>query len=194
MSEIATPGQLRMSYWRWAMATVPTIVLLGSLSGLLSNSGYGNRWFAALDLPAITPPGWVFGTVWPILYICLGLSLAMVLHARGAKGRGFALTLFLVQLVANFAWSPLFFGAHQVTSAFYLIVFILMVTIATAFAFAPIRKAAAWLLVPYMVWLSFAAILNFQIDQRNPDAETLAPAAASTQIGIGKGASPDEGL
>jgi len=51
-----------------------------------------------------------------------------------------------------------------------------------AFAFAPIRKAAAWLLVPYMVWLSFAAILNFQIDQRNPDAETLVPAAASTQI------------
>lgn len=183
MTEIATPGQLRMSYLRWAMITVPAIVLVGSLSGLLSNSGYGNRWFAALDLPAITPPGWVFATVWPILYACLGLSLAMVLHARGAKGRGFALLLFFVQLIANLAWSPLFFGSHQVTSALYLIIFILMVTIATAFAFAPIRKAAAWLLVPYMAWLFFAAILNFQIDQRNPDAETLAPAAASTQIG-----------
>ena len=63
-----------------------------------------------------------------------------------------------------------------------LIIFILLTTIATAFAFAPIRKAAAWLLMPYMVWLSFAAILNFQIDQRNPDAETLVPHAASTQI------------
>src|SRR3546814_6297543 len=92
----------------------------------------------------------------------------MILHARGAKGRGFALLLFFVQLIANFAWSPLFFGQHQVTTALYLIIFILMVTVATAFAFAPIRKAAAWLLVPYMVWLSFAAILNFQIDQRNP--------------------------
>jgi len=183
MTELATPGQLRMSYWRWAMVTVPAIVLIGSLSGLLSNSGYGNRWFAALDLPAITPPGWVFGVVWPLLYICLGLSLAMVFHARGAKGRGFALLLFFVQLFANFAWSPLFFGAHQVTTALYLIIFILMVTIATAFAFSPIRKAAAWLLVPYMAWLCFAAILNFQIDQRNPDAETLVPAAASTQIG-----------
>lgn len=183
MTEIATPGQLRMSYWRWAMVTVPAIVLIGSLSGILSNSGYGNRWFAALDLPAITPPGWVFATVWPLLYICLGLSLAMVLHARGAKGRGFALLLFFVQLVANFAWSPLFFGAHQVTTALYLIIFILMVTVATAFAFAPIRRAAAWLLVPYMVWLSFAAILNFQIDQANPEAETLVPSAASTQIG-----------
>lgn len=185
MTEIATPGQLRMSYLRWALVTVPAILLGGSLSGLLSNSGYGNRWFATLDLPAITPPGWVFATVWPILYICLGLSLAMILHARGAKGRGLALLLFFIQLVANFAWSPLFFGAHQVTTAFYLIVFILLMTIATAFAFAPIRKAAAWLLVPYMAWLCFASILNFQIDQRNPGAETLVPAAASTQIGSG---------
>ena len=141
MSEIATQGQLRMSFWRWAMITVPAIVLLGSLSGLLSNSGYGNRWFAALDLPAITPPGWVFATVWPILYACLGLSLAMVLHARGAKGRGFALLLFFVQLAANFVWSPLFFGAHQVTSGLYLIIFILMVTVATAFA--PISRGWA---------------------------------------------------
>ena len=169
MTEIATPGQLRMSYWRWAMFTVPAVVLLGSLSGLMSNSGYGNRWFAALDLPAITPPGWAFATVWPILYVCMGLSLAMVLHARGAKGRGFALLLF--------------FGAHQVTTGLYLIIFILMVAVATAFAFAPIRRAAAWLLVPYIAWLVFAALLNFQIDQRNPNAETLVPAAASTQIG-----------
>ena len=183
MSEIATPGQLRMSYLRWALVTVPAIVMTGSLSGLLSNSGYGNRWFAALDLPAITPPGWVFGTVWPLLYVCLGLSLAMILHARGAQGRGFALLLFFAQLIANFVWSPLFFGAHQVTTALYLIIFILMLTVAVAFAFAAIRKAAAWLLAPYIAWLCFAAVLNFQIDQRNPDAETLAPGAASTQIG-----------
>lgn len=183
MTEIATPGQLRMSYWRWAMVTVPSIVLIGSLMGLLSNSGYGNRWFAALSLPAITPPGWVFAVAWTFLYICMGLALAMVLHARGAKGRGFALLLFFVQLLANFAWSPLFFGAHQVTTALYLIIFILMVAIATFFAFAPIRKAAAWLLAPYIAWLCFATVLNFQIDQRNPDAETLVPAAARTQIG-----------
>jgi len=183
MTELATPGQLRLSYWRWAMVTVPAIVLIGSLTGLLANSGYGNRWFAALDLPPLVPPGWVFALAWTILYACLGLALAMILHARGAKGRGFALLLFFVQLAANFAWSPLFFGRHQVTSALYLIIFMLMVTVATAFAFAPIRKAAAWLLVPYMAWLGFATVLTFQIDQRNPDAETLVPHAASTQIG-----------
>ena len=184
MTEIATPGQLRMSYWRWAMVTVPAIVLIGSLSGLLSNSGYGNRWFAALDLPAITPPGWVFAIVWPLLYVCLGLSLAMVLHARGAKGRGFALLLFFVQLVANFAWSPLFFGAHQVSQAFWVIVAMYVAAIATTVAFGRIRSTAAWLLLPYLLWLGFASALNFSIDRLNPDAETLAVPAGTTNIGI----------
>lgn len=183
MSGIATPGQLRMSFLRWSLITVPALVLIGSAMGVLSNSGYDNGWFTALDRPDIIPPGWVFGMVWTTLYILMGLSLAMVLHARGAAGRGKALALFFVQLIANFAWSPLFFAAHQVTAALYLILFILAVTIATTFAFARIRKAAAWLLVPYMVWLSFAAILNYQIDQRNPDAETLDPGRATTHIG-----------
>src|SRR3546814_15458706 len=104
MTEIATQGQLRMSYLRWALVTVPAIVLIGSLMGLLSNSGYGNRWFAALDLPSIQPPGWVFATVWPIPYLCLGLSLPLHLHPRGAQGRGVALLTFFVQLIHTFAW------------------------------------------------------------------------------------------
>lgn len=171
-----------MSLFRWCLVTVPAVVFVGSLMGILSNSGYSNRWFTAMDLPPIVPPGWVFGVVWPSLYIMLGIALAMILNARGAKGRGLALTLFAVQLLLNFAWSPLFFALHQVTAALWLIVGILALTIATAFAFAPIRKAAAWLLVPYMVWLSFASILNYQIDARNPDAETLVPPAATTQL------------
>ena len=184
MTEIATPGQLRMSYWRWAMVTVPSIVLVGTAMGLLSNSGYGNRWFAALDLPAIVPPGWVFGVAWTILYICMGLSLAMVLHARGAKGRGFALLLFFVQLIANFAWSPLFFGAHQIHQAFFLILAILAFAALTAFAFARIRALAGWLLLPYLLWLGFASALNYSVDQLNPGAESLAVPASATNIGL----------
>ena len=182
MNQIASQGQLRLAFLRWALVTVPAIEFLGFLSGYLSNSGYENRWFYTLAKPDLMPPGWAFGVAWTILYFFMALALAMILHARGARGRGIAVTLFLVQLACNLAWSPLFFGAHEVTKAFCLIIFILLMTIATAFAFAPIRKAAAWLLLPYMVWLSFAAILNFQIDQRNPDAETLVPHAASTQI------------
>lgn len=180
--EIASKGQLRMSFVRWALVTVPLCVFLGFLSGRLSNSGYGNRWFDALSKPDIVPPGWVFGVVWTTLYILMGVAIAMILNARGARGRGLAITLFVVQFILNLAWSPTFFAAHQVSIAFFLILTILALVIATTFAFAPIRKAAAWLLVPYMVWLSLASILNYKIDQLNPDAETLVPEAPRTHI------------
>ncbi len=182
MGELASKEQLRMSYLRWALVTVPGVVLLGFLSGRLSNSGYGNRWFDALSKPDIIPPGWVFGVVWTVLYVLMGLSLAMILHARGSKGRGIALALFGAQLLLNLAWSPLFFAAHQVSASLVLILVILVTVVATTFAFAPIRKVAAWLLVPYLVWLSLAMILNYKIDQMNPDAETLVPEAPRAHI------------
>lgn len=182
MNEIASAGQLRASLMRWALVTVPTIEFLGLVSGYLSNSGYGNRWFALLDKPVITPPGVVFAIVWPILYLLIALALAMVLHARGARGRGLAITLFIVQLLCNFAWSPLFFGAHEATIAFYLILVILALAIGTTVLFARIRAIAAWLMLPYLLWLAFASTLAFAIDQRNPDAETLVAPAVRTQI------------
>jgi translocator protein len=181
-SGLASKEQLRMSFVRWALVCVPTIVFLGFLSGKLANSGYGNRWFSALDLPPIVPPGWVFGLVWTMLYILLGLALAMILNARGSRGRGLAVGLFGVQMLLNLAWTPLFFGAHQVSLALILIVLILIIAIATTFAMAPIRKQAAWLMLPYLVWLSFASILNYQIDARNPDAEQLVPSTPAAEI------------
>lgn len=182
MNEIASKSQLRMSYFRWALFCVSIIVLLGTASGYAANSGYQNQWFAALDKPALTPPGWVFGTVWPALYVLLGLSLALVVTARRALGRGLAITLFVVQLVCNYAWSPLFFAAHEATLAFYLIVLILLLTLVCALLFARIRLLAALLLVPYIAWLCFAGWLSFEIDRRNPGAETLVAPAFSTQI------------
>ena len=182
MNELASPGQLRASFLRWALFTVPAIEFLGLVSAFLANSGYGNRWFAMLDKPAITPPGVVFAIVWPILYLMIALALAVILHARGAKGRGLAITLFLVQLVCTFVWSPLFFGAHEATLAFYLIVVILALGAVTTMLFARIRTMAAWLMLPYLLWLAFASTLAFAIDQRNPDAETLVAPVVRTQI------------
>ncbi len=182
MNEIASPGQLRMSYLRWALVTVPLIVVIGSAMGYLSNSGYQNNWFALLAKPPLTPPGWVFGVVWPILYVMLGLAIAMVLNARRARGRGVAIALFSLHMLLNFAWSPVFFRLHQVWPAFWIIAAMLISAIVITFLFARIRKAAAWLLVPYMVWLGFAAMLNLTIALNNPDAATLHTPAASTQI------------
>lgn len=182
MSEIASRGQLRMGFLRWAVVTVPAIVLLGFLSGRMVPSGSENAWYVALTKPALTPPGWVFPVAWTILYILLGLAVAMIADARGARGRGAALGLFGAQLVLNLIWTPLFFGAHQVLAALGVIVAILVLTILTSFAFARIRKAAAWLLVPYMVWISFAMMLNLGIHQLNPDAEKLVVPASTTQM------------
>ena len=182
MNQIASRGQLRMSLVRWALFVVPTVMLLGFLSGQLAGSGEEDRWFMALTKPDAQPPGWLFGVAWTILYALMGLAFAMILHARGARLRGLAIALFVVQLALNLAWSPLFFGMHQVTTAFWLLIAILVAAFATTLVFGRIRKAAAWLMVPYLAWLCFAAILNKQIDALNPDAETLVVPAASTQI------------
>jgi len=184
MSQLASRGQLRMSYVRWALVTAPAVVFLGFVSGRIGGSGAGNRWFDALAKPDIQPPDWVFGATWSILYVTLGLALAMVLNARGARFRGYAVALFTVQFVANLAWSPLFFAAHQVLLAFVLILFMLAFAIATTIAFGRVRRAAAWMMVPYLVWLSFASVLNWQTHVLNPNAETLVPAQPATQIAL----------
>lgn len=184
MTELASRSQLRGSFFRWALVTVPATLLLGTLSGRLSNSGYGNPWFDALVKPAIMPPGWVFGAVWPLLYILMGLALAMILNARGARGRGLAITLFGSQFMLNLIWSPLFFAAHQVTLAFWLILPMCVLVAATAIAFGRIRAVAAWLLAPYLAWLCFAALLTYQIDRLNPDAAALVRGDAKAQIAL----------
>lgn len=183
MNQLASPSQLRMSFLRWALFVVPAIMFVGFLSGAVSGSGEENAWFAELIKPDAQPPGWVFGVAWTVLYFMIAIAFSMVLHARGARSRGLAIGLFLAQFVLNLIWSPIFFGRHQVTTAFYLILLILVLAIATTMVFGRIRKAAAWLMVPYLAWLSFASILNFQIDKLNPDAEDLYVPAASSQVG-----------
>ncbi|HEX7742838.1 MAG TPA: TspO/MBR family protein [Sphingobium sp.] len=182
MNEIASPGQLRLAYLRWALVTVPVILFLGFLSGKLANSGYGNRWFDALVKPDLMPPGWLFGVAWTILYILMALALAIVIHARGAKGRGIAILLFFVQLALNFVWSPLFFRAHQVDNALALILGLFVTVGVTAALFGRIRRVAGLLLLPYLAWLAFAAHLNYEIGRLNPEAETLVAPALKTQI------------
>lgn len=184
MGEIASPSQLRMYFLRWALVTVPLILLLGVASGQLSGSGYGNPWFDALIKPDLMPPGWVFGVVWPILYILMGFSLALVLSARGAAGRGLAIGLFVVQFVLNLAWSPVYFGAHDMVLALGLIAAMFVTTLVTILLFRRIRPLAALLLLPYLGWLLFAGLLNYQTIQLNPDAGGLAPEAGAAQIGF----------
>lgn len=185
MSGLASRSELRMSFLRYAVITVPAIVLLGTLSGYVSNSGYSNPWFDALRKPGFMPPGWVFGVAWTILYILIGISLAMLLHAKGAQKRERAILLFGLMLVLNLAWSPVFFGMHKVTLALSLIAAMIVCTVGLILVLWKIRIVAALLLYPYLGWLMFATALNYRIKELNPDAETLVPGQPSINIEVG---------
>jgi len=158
--------------WRVAVACVVAIELLGGISGWLSNSGYGNGWFDALQKPSFMPPGWTFGVVWPILYALLGISVAMILAEPASPRRQAALTLFFIQLALNFAWSPIFFAGHDIVLANVVIFVMAVVTAVAARLFLKMRKAAGLLMVPYLAWLVFAATLNSTIQSLNPGAGT----------------------
>ena len=180
--EIATKQQLRWAFLRWAVVTVPLIILLGFVSSRIAPSGDDSAWYRALAKPALNPPGWVFPIAWTTLYILIGLALAMILNARGSRYRGLAIALFAVQMAINMAWSPVFFGAHLVFAALLVIVAMFATALVTTLIFGRIRTAAAWLMVPYLSWLCFAAALNFGILQLNPNAETLVPSSGDTQM------------
>ena len=160
---------------RWtriAMITAPAIVLLGSASGWLSNPGYGNAWFDALVKPSFMPPGWAFGVVWPVLYVLLGLALAMVLALPPSPRRKLALTLFFAQLALNFAWSPIFFAGHDIALAKIVIFLMAVLAAAAAGQFMRLRRPAGLMMLPYLAWLVFAATLNATIQNLNPGAGT----------------------
>ena len=184
MGGIASKGQLRMSFLRWAFVVVPLILLLGFLSGRSVPAGDANGWYVALAKPAITPPGWVFPVAWSLLYVLTALALAIVLNARGARGRVLGVVLFAAQFALNLLWTPIFFGAHRIGAATAVIALMLVLAIATTVAFGRVRSRAAWLMVPYLAWISFAGVLLWRVGQLNPGAEALAsPPAASQVIG-----------
>ena len=158
--------------WRIALITVPAIVGFGSLSGWLSNSGDGNSWFEALDKPFFMPPGWTFGVVWPVLYVLLGIALALVLQEPRTKRRRIALILFFAQLALNYAWSPIFFGAQEIQLGLITIVIMTALAAMAAGQFWRLRPVAGALMVPYLAWLCFAATLNAAIGRLNPEATT----------------------
>ncbi|WP_404816083.1 TspO/MBR family protein [Streptomyces thermolineatus] len=148
-------------------AAWPSLLLFLALSfaaaavGALSSSGSGAV-YASLDRPSWAPPSWLFGPVWTVLYALVGTSAWLVQRARGRRART-ELGLWGVQLLLNAAWTPLFFGARQYGLAFADVCLLLLTAGATAVLFRRVRPAAGYLLVPYLLWVAFAAALNLSI-------------------------------
>lgn len=184
MRYLASPAQLRASLLRWSLFTVPLVLGLGLLSGRLAGSGDGNPWFDALVKPAIYPPPALFGIAWTILYVLMGFALALVIVARGAPLRRAAVAAFVIQLAVNLCWSPLFFAMHRITAAFWLLVVLDVLVVATTALFWRVRPLAGALLLPYLAWIAFATVLNYQFLERNPLADGRDGPAASVRVAL----------
>lgn len=184
MTLLASSGQLRAGFLRWLLVCVPAVVLFGFLSGVLAQSGPDNPWFAELVKPAIYPPPATFGVVWTLLYVMTGTALALVLSARGARGRGAAVLAFMVQFALNLAWSPVFFGAHLMSVALVVIAAMLLAALVATALFWRVRWIAGLLMVPYLAWLCFAGWLNFAFLEANPGLDGVQRSGAVERFDI----------
>lgn len=141
--------------------------LAGIIGSVFTTSAI-DGWYAGIVKPALNPPAWVFGPVWTTLFILMGIAAFLIwkggLERRKVK---IALAIFLGQLVLNTLWSIIFFGLHSPGGALVEIIFLWLAIFITIIIFAKISKLAAWLLVPYILWVSFAMYLNFAIYRLN---------------------------
>jgi translocator protein len=183
MNSIASPGQLRASFLRWALVLTPVILLLGRLSSMAGNPD--SQWFQGLTKPATFPPAVTFGIVWTVLYILMGLAAAMIAAAPGAAGRGIALAVFVLQLAINLAWTPIFFGMHKMGTALTVLFALDLAVLVTLVLFWRIRPRAGLLLLPYLAWVLFATLLNWQFLDANRDADGMPTANQVHRIQLG---------
>ena len=138
-------------------------LLVGGLGGFFTSSAV-NGWYVLAKKPSFNPPNWIFAPVWTLLYLLMGIALYLVWKSEANKGlKRQAIGLFAIQLVLNFFWSIIFFYAHQPGWAFLEIIALWAMILLTILWFGKISPAAAWLLVPYISWVSFASLLNFAI-------------------------------
>jgi len=141
-----------------------TLPLLAGALGGWATAGSVTEWYPTLVKPPFNPPPWVFGPVWTVLYLLMGLALFLVWE-RGHHGSGVsrAIAVFGVQLVLNALWSFLFFGARSPGWAMLELVLLWGAILWTFQLFHRVKPIAGWLLAPYLVWVTFAGVLNFSI-------------------------------
>jgi len=149
-----------------ALGFVVLVNAIGASAALVG--GPDSAWFRALEKPAIYPPPWVFGVVWTLLFSLLGVALFLVWRrGTGRRDVRVALAAFAFQFVANLAWTPAFFAAQDLALALAVVVVLWVLVVTTVAAFDRVDRRAALLCVPYLVWVSFAAVLNYRFLQLN---------------------------
>ncbi len=124
-------------------------------------------WYAALNKPAWNPPSWIFGPAWTLLYTLMAIAAWLVWRRGGFRAQRGPLTWYAIQLALNAAWTPIFFGAHALGWGLVEIVALWTAILITLLRFHRVRPGAAWLLAPYLAWVTFATALNFTLWRLN---------------------------
>jgi translocator protein len=156
--------------WRKALklfASVAICLLAGAFGSIFTSMSIPD-WYLTIAKPSFNPPNWVFGPVWTILYIMMGVS-AFIIWKKGIDNPNvrFSLFVFLFQLSLNATWSVLFFGFRSPLAGLAGIILLWIAIVLTIYKFFKLSKTAGWLLIPYLLWVSFASVLNYTIWQLN---------------------------
>ncbi len=146
--------------------SIALTVGLGLLGGIFTATEI-ETWFVQLNKPSWNPPNWLFAPVWTTLYLLMGIAFYMIWKSPASSTKRAAIVIFIIQFILNFAWSYIFFNQHKIGLAFADIILLWLCIFITIVVFSRINKTAAWLLVPYICWVSFASILNYAIWQMN---------------------------
>ena len=155
-----------MNRWIALALFIISAFVIAAIGGSATASSVSD-WYLTLEKPPWNPPGWVFGPVWTALYIMMAVAAWLVWREGRWKARKRALGLYLLQWALNALWTPLFFALHQPGWAFAEIAALLLTVLATLAAFWQVRRSAGLLLIPYALWVAFAAALNFTIWRLN---------------------------
>jgi len=158
-----------MNYKDAATALIAIFIChLAGIIGSVFTASSVTTWYPTLVKPEFNPPSWVFGPVWLTLYTLMGISVYLVWKKKDKYNVTPALLVFFAQLVLNAVWSIIFFGLQSPFYAFIIIAFLWVLILGSIYFFYKISKTAAYLLIPYILWVSFAAILNYSIWMLNP--------------------------
>lgn len=151
------------------LALVISIVLaqLAGVFGSLFTASSVKTWYPTLNKSSANPPSWLFAPVWIALYTLIGIAAYLIWQRRDVPGAKLALSIYAIQLLFNAAWSMIFFGFKQPALAWFEIMLLLLLVMISCYLFCKIRLSAAILLLPYLLWVSFAAYLNYMIWQLN---------------------------
>lgn len=141
------------------ISSIALPLVLGAIAGMFTSQSVPD-WYSTLNRPSFSPPNWIFGPVWTILYILMGISFFIIWKQKVSKARNLAISIFFLQLLLNFAWSFIFFYFKMIGLALVEITLLWFTIILMLVLFYRIKPVATYINIPYLLWVSFATVLN----------------------------------